>query len=56
MQEEMQEYKIILTWEAIYNVTDITAHMISFHFVPVINIIIALYITASDVSAFTDVE
>ena len=23
MHEEMQEYKIILTWEAIYDVTDI---------------------------------
>lgn len=27
MQEEMQEYKIILTWEAIYDVTDIADYI-----------------------------
>ena len=26
MHEEMQEYRIILTWEAIYDVTDIAYH------------------------------
>ena len=27
MHEEMQEYKIILTWEAIYDVTDIADYI-----------------------------
>ena len=27
MPEEVQEYKVILTWEAIYNVTDITDYI-----------------------------
>ena len=27
MPEEMQEYKVILTWEAIYDVTDITDYI-----------------------------